>query len=329
FQSKAIALNDLLLDRSHDYSRPLYVHLSERLLNVVNSSTKRRLGKLDPYTMREYLMSKHVPPMSLLTALIFIEKFVSTESAPHMLEEMTAVELFTVSLILASKYLYDVDCDHGAYNSEWAVAFGMDLHELNNLEIRFLSALNWCCFVSCRDLETVFQSTEFGQPVLPLSPSEPRSKRFTRITRFRRNLRAHCDRQKNVASKMLAVLAATYVTYMNRNVHFGGPAPFNPNSYNSNLTGNSTYPSVSPFSVSSPGSLPRSVVSLVLREKPTINITSTRFSPSDCPKYSTGAPRVIIPAIPSSPTPQNIHLYPSAFVPNSLSPLICTVACEG
>lgn len=137
--------------------------------------------------------------MSLLTALIFIEKFVNTESAPHLLEEMTAVELFTVSLILASKYLYDVDCDHGAYNSEFADAFGMDLEELNQLEIRFLSALDWCCFVSSKEVETIFRATEFGQPV---SSNAERLKRYARITRFRRTVRTHCKRRKNVASKV-------------------------------------------------------------------------------------------------------------------------------
>ncbi|VDP85414.1 unnamed protein product [Echinostoma caproni] len=103
--------------------------------------------------------------------LIFIEKFVNTESAPYMLEEMTAVDLFTVSLMLASKYLYDVDCDHGAYNSDWADVFGIDLYELNKLEIQFLSAMNWCCFVNSKDLESaVYRATGIGKSVTP-SPS--------------------------------------------------------------------------------------------------------------------------------------------------------------
>lgn len=318
---KGITLNELL-DDSGSCSRPLYVHLSQRLLTVVNSTTKRRLGKLDPYMMREYLSSKHVPPMSLLTALIFIEKFVNTESAPHMLEEMTAVELFTVSLILASKYLYDVDCDHGAYNSEFADAFGMDLQELNQLEIRFLSALDWCCFVSSKEVEMIFRATEFGQPV---SSNAERLKRCARITRFRRTVRTHCKRRKNVASKVLAVLAATYVTYMNGN--FSEPAAFTANSRNSDLRDNSTPSPCSDFSAS----LAQSYLSLAIRKDTAINTSSMPAIQSGCFKYPPGVriPLSLAGALSPPSALQNIHHYPSVFVPNSHGPLIATVACEG
>ncbi|KAA0185950.1 hypothetical protein FBUS_06527 [Fasciolopsis buskii] len=300
----------------------LQLNVIERLLTVVNSTTKRRLGKLDPYMMKEYLRSKNVPPMSLLTALIFIEKFVNTESAPHLLEEMTAVELFTVSLILASKYLYDVDCDHGAYNSEFADAFGMDLEELNQLEIRFLSALDWCCFVSSKEVETIFRATEFGQPV---SSNAERLKRYARITRFRRTVRTHCKRRKNVASKVLAVLAATCVTYMNGN--FSGPAAFIANLRNSDSKDNSTHSSCSALSAS----LPQSYLSLALRKDTAINTSSMPAIQSGCFKYPPGLriPLNLAGSLSQSSALQGIHHHRSAFVPNSHWPLIPTVACEG
>lgn len=49
---------------------------------------------------------------------------------------------------MASKYLHDDDTDYGMYNAEWADEFDMDLKELNELEVKFVSALNWEFFVT-------------------------------------------------------------------------------------------------------------------------------------------------------------------------------------
>ncbi|CAH8487283.1 unnamed protein product [Schistosoma bovis] len=127
------------------FERPL---VPDRIVRMVNSASKRRLGKLDTFMVLEYLCSKNVPPVSVLTALLFIEKLVVADPYSSLLTEVTAVDLFAVSMVVASKYLHDDDTDYGMYNAEWADEFDMDLKELNELEVKFVSALNWEFFVT-------------------------------------------------------------------------------------------------------------------------------------------------------------------------------------
>ncbi|KAK4473475.1 hypothetical protein MN116_002841 [Schistosoma mekongi] len=122
--------------------------VSDRIVEIVNSASRRRLGKLDTYMVLEYLCSKNVPPVSVLTALLFIEKLVVADPYSPLLTEVTAIDLFAVSMVVASKYLHDDDTDNGMYNVEWANEFDMDLKELNELEVKFVSALNWEFFVT-------------------------------------------------------------------------------------------------------------------------------------------------------------------------------------
>nr|CAX75625.1 hypothetical protein [Schistosoma japonicum] len=136
--------------------------VSDRIVEIVNSASRRRLGKLDTFMVLEYLWyvylfqliyhlccsSKNVPPVSVLTALLFIEKLVVADPYSPLLTEVTAIDLFAVSMVVASKYLHDDDTDNGMYNAEWANEFDMDLKELNELEVKFISALNWEFFVT-------------------------------------------------------------------------------------------------------------------------------------------------------------------------------------
>ncbi|KAH8849996.1 Protein CNPPD1 [Schistosoma japonicum] len=140
----------------HAQFEPLYlrncavtsIYFSDRIVEIVNSASRRRLGKLDTFMVLEYLCSKNVPPVSVLTALLFIEKLVVADPYSPLLTEVTAIDLFAVSMVVASKYLHDDDTDNGMYNAEWANEFDMDLKELNELEVKFISALNWEFFVT-------------------------------------------------------------------------------------------------------------------------------------------------------------------------------------
>ncbi|GAA53641.1 hypothetical protein CLF_110676 [Clonorchis sinensis] len=120
----------------------------EGIASFVNSVSRRRLGKLDRHSVVDYLRAKAVPSVSMLTALIFIEKIANTDPPPQLLDEITAVDLFAIAMTTASKYLYDIDTVDGSDNASWADVFNMDVQELNQLEIRFLSAINWSLFVA-------------------------------------------------------------------------------------------------------------------------------------------------------------------------------------
>ncbi|VDD80531.1 unnamed protein product [Mesocestoides corti] len=120
--------------------------LSGTVINLVNSATGRQLGKLDVYTLSEFISK--VTPSTLITALIFVEKFHAIEPKPLLFSEITATELLVVATMVASKFLYDTDSEEALCNSDWANEFDIDLKTLNLMEIRFLRSLDWKLFVS-------------------------------------------------------------------------------------------------------------------------------------------------------------------------------------
>lgn len=49
--------------------------------------------------------------------------------------------------MIASKFLFDKGENESVYNDEWASIANLDIEDLNKVELEFLSALNWSCFV--------------------------------------------------------------------------------------------------------------------------------------------------------------------------------------
>nr|CAH8832073.1 unnamed protein product [Trichobilharzia regenti] len=207
-----LELLDVLCSRgSADCFEPSFV--SDHIVRVVNSASRRRLGKLDTYTVLEYLCSKNVPPVSVLTALIFIEKLVVSNPDSPLLTEVTAFDLFAVSVVVASKYLHDDDTDYGMYNADWASEFDMDLKELNELEVKFILALNWEFFVTkAQILRFGFEIGVFNRPAKSTSAGDKLEFRFPALSCLVRNLSSHKIR---AVSKIVFVLAVAYMSMNN------------------------------------------------------------------------------------------------------------------
>ncbi|VDN15409.1 unnamed protein product [Dibothriocephalus latus] len=124
------------------------------ILRLVNSATKRQLGTLDPYSLSEFISCSKVSPATLVTALIFVEKFKNLNPKPRLFSEITATELLIVATMAASKYLHDTDTEEAFCNVDWATEFNLELKSLNRLEVRFLYSLDWCLFVSKAEFAT-------------------------------------------------------------------------------------------------------------------------------------------------------------------------------
>ncbi|OUM56331.1 hypothetical protein PIROE2DRAFT_32403, partial [Piromyces sp. E2] len=59
--------------------------------------------------------------------------------------------MFLGSVIIASKYLYDRTYS----NSMWAKILGLDIKEVNNIQMDFLEALNYELFIS-KELDIIW-----------------------------------------------------------------------------------------------------------------------------------------------------------------------------
>lgn len=69
-------------------------------------------------------------------------------SNPHYLAQTNPCDLFLVSMMVASKFLYDDGVEDEVYNDLWAKAADLEVAALNREERRFLGAINWNLYVS-------------------------------------------------------------------------------------------------------------------------------------------------------------------------------------
>lgn len=86
-----------------------------------------------------------VSPCSLIFALFYLERLKT--SNPEYVERVSPSELFVISLMVASKFLYDDGEEDEVFNSEWAASAGIDVKEINKYEKDFLKAIDWQVFL--------------------------------------------------------------------------------------------------------------------------------------------------------------------------------------
>ena len=74
-------------------------------------------------------------------------------SNPKYLSNISPTDLFLVSMMVASKFLHDDGEEDEVFNDEWATSGGMEKKELNELELNFLTAIDWRIYVSLDEYE--------------------------------------------------------------------------------------------------------------------------------------------------------------------------------
>ncbi|ELT97618.1 hypothetical protein CAPTEDRAFT_157319 [Capitella teleta] len=99
-----------------------------------------------------------VSPCALLLALVYIERL--RHRNPEYLQEVSSSDLFLVSMMVASKFLYDEGVTEEVFNDEWAQAANIDVSDLNEMERTFLYAMDWQLFVNGGEFWTVLNQVE-------------------------------------------------------------------------------------------------------------------------------------------------------------------------
>ena len=121
-------------------------------------------------------------PTSLVLALLYLDRLRSTN--PKYLNNISPTDLFLVSLMVASKFLHDDGEEDEVFNDEWANSGGMEKKELNNLELDFLTAIDWKIYVSPDEYEETTKKLELAVAVKQVSDHPILSKK---IQGFRTN----------------------------------------------------------------------------------------------------------------------------------------------
>ncbi|KAK5847615.1 hypothetical protein PBY51_016729 [Eleginops maclovinus] len=99
-----------------------------------------------------------ISPCAMMLALVYIERL--RHRNPEYLQKISSSDLFLISMMVASKYLYDEGEEEEVFNDEWGAAGKLDVKTVNNLEMNFLNAIEWSLFTEPNDLFDLLSQME-------------------------------------------------------------------------------------------------------------------------------------------------------------------------
>ncbi|KAI4886805.1 hypothetical protein NFI96_013298 [Prochilodus magdalenae] len=99
-----------------------------------------------------------ISPCAMMLALVYIERL--RHRNPEYLQQISSSDLFLISMMVASKYLYDEGEEEEVFNDEWGAAGKLDVQTVNNLELNFLSAIDWSLFTEPGEFFNVLNHLE-------------------------------------------------------------------------------------------------------------------------------------------------------------------------
>ncbi|KAL4217127.1 Cyclin-dependent protein kinase [Mactra antiquata] len=132
--------------------------VTDLMVDFYNEATPKKLGKLDNYLASSTSRSACVSPSATVVGMMYVKKLKSRR--PDYLTQVSSSELFLISMMMASKFLYDEGVDDEVFNDEWANSADMETEDVNQLEMDFLKAIDWHLFVSNKDFSDMLQKVE-------------------------------------------------------------------------------------------------------------------------------------------------------------------------
>lgn len=146
---------DLETDCSlEELSSPVADITVELLQKAAPSPIRRLQKKYVAHVSREACIS----PCAMMLALVYIERL--RHRNPDYLQHVSSSDLFLISMMVASKYLYDEGEEEEVFNDEWGAAGGVAVATLNALERSFLSAMDWRLYTDPREIFEVLSWLE-------------------------------------------------------------------------------------------------------------------------------------------------------------------------
>ena len=124
---------------------PIVTDVAVRLINSKTSGKK----SLDKHQAARITRRARISPCALMMGILYTERL--AQSNPSYLKKVSSSDLFMVSMLVASKYLYDDGEDDDAYNYDWCKAGNYHIRDLNRLEREFLNSIEWKIFVSRKE----------------------------------------------------------------------------------------------------------------------------------------------------------------------------------
>ncbi|MBZ3880600.1 Solute carrier family 23 member 3 [Sciurus carolinensis] len=137
-----------------ELSSPVADIAVELLQKAAPSPIRRLQKKYVAHVSREACIS----PCAMMLALVYIERL--RHRNPDYLQHVSSSDLFLISMMVASKYLYDEGEEEEVFNDEWGAAGGVAVPTLNALERSFLRAMDWSLYTDPREIFEVLSWLE-------------------------------------------------------------------------------------------------------------------------------------------------------------------------
>ncbi|XP_037552635.1 protein CNPPD1 [Nematolebias whitei] len=118
-------------------------------VEILQKSAPSPIRKLQKKYAARVAREACISPCAMMLALVYIERL--RHRNPEYLQKISSSDLFLISMMVASKYLYDEGEEEEVFNDEWGAAGKLDVQTVNNLEMNFLNALEWSLFTEPKD----------------------------------------------------------------------------------------------------------------------------------------------------------------------------------
>uniref|UniRef100_A0A8C9U4C5 Protein CNPPD1 n=2 Tax=Scleropages formosus TaxID=113540 RepID=A0A8C9U4C5_SCLFO len=126
----------------------------ELLQKSAPSPIRKLQKKYAAHVAREACIS----PCAMMLALVYIERL--RHRNPEYLQQISSSDLFLISMMVASKYLYDEGEEEEVFNDEWGAAGKLDVQTVNTLEMNFLKAIDWSLYAEPREFYDILARLE-------------------------------------------------------------------------------------------------------------------------------------------------------------------------
>eukprot|EP00731_Ephydatia_muelleri_P020209 Em0012g1034a len=138
-----------LLEDTDECRRRSSASLNELAYETMLSINPARSQSLKMGYIANLVSEGAVSPCSLILGLLYIKRL--SQINPSYVSNVSPRDVFLTALLIASKYMNDEGEDEALTNSQWAAAGYKEKEEVDQLERRFLSAIDWRLYVSMQE----------------------------------------------------------------------------------------------------------------------------------------------------------------------------------
>ncbi|GFN99716.1 cyclin pas1/pho80 domain containing 1 [Plakobranchus ocellatus] len=132
--------------------------LTELAVDYFHDSAPGKLGHVDLEAASNIVKDNNVTPCSMVVSVLYAKRL--RQRNKKYLDTMSSSDVFFISMMMASKYMYDEGTDDEVYNDEWAVSIDQDVCDVNRMEMNFLQAMDWQLFVRPDEFEQALDAIE-------------------------------------------------------------------------------------------------------------------------------------------------------------------------